>query len=387
MKSQPMDLSNDYLYLIVEVAVTVYAFLLGLPTLVNQIFIPEDLRRMSRKNYTSNILVALTIPSALVVAIIAVAFPVDMFQFIENEESRMMIRDGLITVLFVAMLFFALRFIMIHLVKTQGYRFKIIEVIKGKTIDKYRKTGILDDAYLKDLDYLGMNSKPGAETRIVIDALEKLLEAVNENRRIGKDGGQFVTIIDILCNTVANSTEPGSRRNMIDVLTLYKSLLMGRTFRSAGSASLIYDNEILKIKDCTVKIAHVALKKDYSDMMPLVLNVLTLIPQSSDKLFEIGLMALSRSQFQIPVSVLAEIVDRDNEDSHKIHNYLGMAAHLYFSGPAARRYVAHSFKTHGITPTAKKITGAMEYFYNMSNFTTADKLGEMKRDIGSEGRY
>jgi hypothetical protein len=116
MKSQPMDLSNDYLYLIVEVAVTVYAFLLGLPTLVNQIFIPEDLRRMSRKNYTSNILVALIIPSALVVAIIAVAFPVDMFQFIENEESRMKIRDGLITVLFVAMLFFALRFIMIHLV-------------------------------------------------------------------------------------------------------------------------------------------------------------------------------------------------------------------------------------------------------------------------------
>ncbi|MCB0585650.1 MAG: hypothetical protein KDD06_10060, partial [Phaeodactylibacter sp.] len=91
---------SDYLSLIVEVSVTVYVFLLGLPILVNQIFLPEDLRRMSKKNYATNLINQLLVLTVLLVAIILVAYPRTLFWLIPFPEGQVPGREWLITVLF-----------------------------------------------------------------------------------------------------------------------------------------------------------------------------------------------------------------------------------------------------------------------------------------------
>ncbi|MCB0571681.1 MAG: hypothetical protein KDC66_18050 [Phaeodactylibacter sp.] len=374
-----MQLSSDYLNLIVEVAVTVYAFLLGLPALVSQILLPDDLRRMSRKNYTPNIMRALLPMTFLLLLIVLLSFLANVL-----AESPSVLRASAIaaTLLFAGMLVFTLQYTWRHLALSQGYRARIVGVIQDKAIAKFRKDGKLDPAYLEDLEYLGVSSKAGAETRTVIEALENLLNEVAEGEESQYGSGQLLPIIDSLCNTVANSVEPGSRRNMVDVLTLYKSILMSLNFRTTEDNKLIYGNETRKIKDSTTRIALAALKRDYIDMMPLVLNVLTLIPRSSDKLFDIGLLALARGQFQIATNVLAEIMDRDNKDYLKMNNYLGLAAHLYFAGGAARKYVKHSLKNNRIGPSPAEMEDAREYHYILSNFATVDMLEGMKQELG-----
>lgn len=373
-----INISNDYLNLIVEVAVTVYAFLLGLPALVSQILLPEDLRRMSRKNYTPSIMRSLIPMTILLLAIILLAFLANIF-----SEGQVLLALSAITatLFFAAMLVFTLWHTWKHLALSQGYRARIINVIQEKAIEKFQSQGILDRAFLEDLDYLGISSKPGAETRTVIEALENLLNAVNESNRVDAGNGQLMPLVDILCNAVANSVEPGSFRNMVDVLTIFKSMLMSLDSNTTQENQLIYGNETRKIKDATTRIALAALKRDYVDMMPLVLNVLTLIPRSSDKLFDIGLLALARGQFQIATSALAEIMDRDNKDYLKMNNYLGLAAHLFFAGAAARKYALHSMKSNHIAPTTEELKDAMEYHYILSNFATVDRLEEMKREM------
>lgn len=379
-----MAINSDFLNLIVEVAVTVYAFLLGLPALVSQILLPEDLRRMSRKNYAPNIMRALLPMTILLLAIVVLAFLGNLF----SGSQRFLFASAIAaTLLFAGMLLFTLQHTWRHLVLSRGYRARIIGLIQEQAIRKFRRESVLDSAYLEDLEYLGLSSKAGAEKRTVIEALENLLNALIESKSAPYGEGQLIPIVDVLCNTVANSVEPGSRRNMVDVLTLYKSILMGLDSHTTEEKPLIYGNETRKVKDSTTRIALAALKRDYTDMMPLVLNVLTLIPRSSDKLFDIGLLALGRGQFQIATNVLAEIMDRDNKDYLKMNNYLGLAAHLFFTGGAARKFVRHSMRANRIGPTQEELKSAMEYHYILSNFATADRLEEMKQELKKSSSF
>lgn len=375
---------TDYLSLIVEVSVTVYVFLLGLPILVNQIFLPEDLRRMSRKNYAANLINQLLVLTVLLLLIILTAYPRTLFWLIPFPPEQIPGRELLITLLFFLMLFSTLAFLYIHLIRSQGYRAKVVHIIKKKLLDSYRKTGKLDRAYLDDIEYLGIYSKGGAETRIVIQALEEILQNLKVDTTPGKNDDNLIQLVEILCNSVANSTEPGSRSNMIEVLAAYKDILMGLKMQSTPDNPLIYGNETRKVKDCTFKIALASLKKDYSDMMPRVLNVLSLIPGSSDKLFDIGLLALEKKQFQVATNVLSEMMDRDNQDAVTMNNYIGLIARFFFSGQAARQCALRSLERNGVAMSEAMLKEAYEYHYNLCNFETAGLIAQLDA-AGSSG--
>lgn len=368
---------SDYISLIVEVSVTVYVFLLGLPILVNQIFLPDDLRRMSEKNYAANLINQLGILTVLLLLIILVAYPYELFWVIPFPKEQLPFREMLITALFVLMLSSTLFFLYFHLIRSQGYRAKIAQVIKDKLLESYRRTGKLDPAYLEDIESLGIYSKGGAETRIVIQVLEEVQKNLKIDSIPGPNNDGLIQLIEILCNSVANSTEPGSRSNMTEVLAIYKDILMELKMMSTDENPLIQGNETRKIKDCTHKIALASLKKDYADMMPRVLNVLSLIPGSSDKLFDIGLLALQKRQFQIATNVLSEIMDRDNRDNVTMNNYFGLVAHFYFAGEAARQCARQSLSRNHIHPTEEGLAQALEYHYKLCNFETADLVRQL----------
>jgi hypothetical protein len=204
---------------------------------------------------------------------------------------------------------------------------------------------------------------------------------MNQDQKVFFDSHGLIAIMDTLCMSVANSIEPGSRRNMIDVLNIYKNILMELEYYSDEEHQFIQGNATRKIKDCVTKIAEYALKKDYADMMPLVLNVLTLIPRSSDKLFGIGLLALKKEQYQIATNVLSEIMDRDNEDYLTMNNYLGLIAHFYFAGDSARECARNSLKRNAIQISKEALKTAREYHYIMSDFQTSDQIIRLKKQL------
>lgn len=370
-------MENDYINLIVEISVTVFVFLLGLPILVNQIFMPDDLRRMSKKNYNENIILQICALAVILFGIVAVAFTANLAPEIDLGIDK----GDLITALFVILLVLTLGFLFFNMFKSQGYRSRIIQVIKTKIIKGIRKNAQLDPAFFEDLQYMGIYSKGGAETRNVIEALEEVLEHIMKLRNGSFDSDGLISIIDTLCHAVTNSVEPGSKNNMIEVLTIYKGILMTLSDYNTPENEVFYGNETRKIKDCTTKIALSALKRDYGDMMPLVLNVLTLIPRSSDKLFDIGRLALDSGQYQIATNVLAEIMDRDNIDYLTMNNYLGLVAHFFMSGESARQYAQRSLHTNKIRPTREQAQSAKEYHYIMSNFSTADYLTQFYQQL------
>jgi len=191
----------------------------------------------------------------------------------------------------------------------------------------------------------------------------------------GDDEGRLIQSIGILCVSVANSAESGNRQNMIEVLTIYKGILIDLRRRSTPDEPLILGNETRKIKDCTTRIALMALKKDFADMMPLVLTVLTLIPGSSDQLFGIGLMALQSGRYKIAANVLSEMMDSNNEDTLSRVNYLGLIAHFFEASPTARQCAERSLQLNNeALPWEETLTGARRYHYRVCHFDTVDKL-------------
>lgn len=372
---QDQVFSTDYIYLIVEVSVTVYVFLLGLPTLVNQIFLSDDLRRMSNKNYSDSSRWQLLVLTLLLISILVLAYLSAKEGSKESHNAVFDYKDLIATLLFLLMTLLTVWYLFANLLRSKGYRSLIIHSIRKKILQDYNKSGVVQRAYFDDLEYLGIYSKAGAETRTFIESMESLLSDMKDAERNLFDGNPVLTnIIDILCLSVTNSVEPGSRPNMAHVLEIYKNLLMELSNYSTEENQLFFGNETRKIKDCTTKIALAYLKKDYSDMMPLILNVLTLIPRSSDKLFEIGVLALGKKQYRIATNVLSEIMDRHNQDYLKMNNYLGLLAHFYQEGSAARRYALHSLEINKINLDNGGIKDAQEYHYIMSNFETVDHL-------------
>lgn len=374
-------MDKDYLFLLAEISVTVYAFLLGLPILVSQILMPDDLRRMSKKNYTGNFWLPILFLSLCLVAIIGLTILGSRVKVapgeLTNAENFLSFYGFLATALFFFMMILTLWFLYNHLMRSQGYRAKIVDVIKKKILENYGQSGNIDKAFLKDLEHLGIYSKAGAETANAIEALEELLIRINENKEIAFDNDNLIAIIETLCVCVTNSVEPGSKKNMVDVLTIYKSILMDLKKYSSRENILNYGNETRILKDNTTTIAVTSLKRDYSDMMPLILNVLTLIPRSSDKLFDIGLLALEKNEFQIATNVLSEIMDRDNQDYLTMNNYLGLVAHFFFAGNTARKWAKRSLENNRIKISKKVLKDAMEYHYIISNFITVDKLEQL----------
>lgn len=366
-------MDSGYLQLIVEVSVTVYVFLLGLPVLVNQILLPEDLRRMSKRNYTGDTSWYLGMLTILLFVIVFIAF----LGSTRPPDASLWVMDLAVTILFFLMLIITVWFLYQQMIRSQGSRGKIIEIIRKKILEEYQRSGKLDKAYLNDLEHLGVYSNRGLETQNVVIALENILNHVLECERDYVNNSALLHLIDTLCLSVTNSIEPGSRTNMVQVLTIYKSILMELASHSTPDNQMIFGNETRKIKDCTTKIAYTSLKLDYADMMPLVLNVLTLIPGSSDKLFDIGILALSTKQFKIATNVLAEIMDRDNKDDLTINNYLGLIAHFYTAGPTARHYADRSLQNNGIKIQSASLQKAKNYHFALSNFETVDKLEEL----------
>lgn len=389
-----LKMDTGYINLIVEIAVTVYVFLLGLPILVNQILLPDDIRRISKKNYTSSEywkLACLTSLLTFIVLIALYASNCDLSSIPQNSFQsylhHFLIHNGyLITFLFFGMLALTLYFLFDNLIKSQGYRGKVVDFIKKKIIKQYKTNGQIDPAYLNDLEYMGIYSKSGVETKTIIEALEDLLTHMDLQGKEAFDSYGLIAIIDTLCISVVNSIESGSRTNMIDVLNIYKGILMNLNNFSDDENQLIFGNATRKIKDCTTKIALHSLKRDYSDMMPLVLNVLTLIPRSSDKLFDIGLLAFKQERFQIATNVLSEIMDRDNHDYLTMNNYLGLIAHFHFGGNSARQCAVNSLERNGIQFTKTQLKEAKEYHYIMSNFQTADKILLLSPEFFPKGK-
>ena len=363
-------MDSSYLQLIVEVAVTVYVFLLGLPVLVNQIFLPEDLRRMSKRNYTGNVRWDVLVLTILLILILGIAY----WGSLRPKGYDFTTLDLIVTIMFGVMLLITLAFLYRQLIRSQGYRAKIIEVIRKEILKGFRRTGKLDKAYLDDLEHLGIYSNRGMETANVIKALEEILNHILESNQDYLNNNALSLLIDTLCHSVTNSVEPGSRKNMVQVLTIYKSILMDLKSHSSPNNQLIRGKESLKIKECSFKIAQTSLKLEYADMMPLVLNVLTLIPGSSDKLFIIGIMALDARHFNIATNVLSEIMDRDNKDPVKLYNYLGLVAHFHDAGPTACRLAKRSLKINRIEIKNTLLEKALRHHLGQSNFTTVDKM-------------
>lgn len=363
---------EDYLQLMAEMAVTVVVFLLGIPTLVSQIFLPDDIRRISNKNYLSHIIQPLILQPILLLIILLLAFPIQSCPFFLSPLWRSIISTGL----FAAMLMHALNYLYYNLIQSQGYRAKTVEIIQKKILDQYKQKKEIEGDFYKDLEHLGIYSKGGLETGFVIEALEKILKSLDPE--IQEDKPNISVLIRSLGLVVANSLEPGSRKNMEDVLEIYKDILIKLSRGSDQKSSQpIYGNAARTIKDWIYKIAIVSIKKDYPDIMPLALNTLTLVPYSSDKLFAIGVQALERMQYQIVSNVLSEIMDRDNEDDHKSNNFLGLIAHLYFNGPASKLFAEKTLKNNNTIFSKDNLTDAMEHHYILTNFPTYNYLEKL----------
>ena len=116
-------------------------------------------------------------------------------------------------------------------------------------------------------------------------------------------------------------------------------------------------------------------------MMPRVLSVLSLIPGSSDKLFDIGLLALDKKQFQVATNVLSEMMDRDNLDDVIMNNYFGMIAHFFFSGEASRYCAQRSLESNKVNMTEEALKEAREYHYNLCNFLTVDLIEQLREKL------
>ncbi|MEO1262726.1 MAG: hypothetical protein AAFZ15_28220 [Bacteroidota bacterium] len=372
---------SDYLNLIVEVGVTIYVFLLGLPLLVSQIFLPEDLRRFSRKNYTTRIWWHLGLLTLLILLLVGIAFAGSMA---ESRSATAALPDWyswLASALFLALLIASFWFLIKYLFNSPGSRANIIGLIKNKIIKIYQRTGELDQHFINDLEYLGIYSKAGGEIQYVIEALNDLLEIILNQPSEKINSEDLKKIIDILCNSVAGTVEPGSRRNMINVLTTYKGIIMWLEEKPAETVALNLNDIAPKLQSCTNQIALVSLRKDYIDLMPRILNVITLLAQPSVRLFNIGILALERDHFRIAANALSELLDADNRDEFSTANYFGLLAHFYCAGPTAQKHTLDSLKTSPLKIGSKDFDNIINYHYSSAHFKTVDNLEFLKEEL------
>ena len=223
-----------------EVIVNLLVFALGIPALILQFAVPEQLRIVSSRRlkwlrYSAFVISVLTTLSAL-----AFVWIRELHPYSSTSDSTNAGRAGasILTVVVVLILIF-------WLFQTKEHRRDaIVRRLQRRCRWGLRLRGFLPESCLLDLTYLGEQGDPGREKSQVLNAFDDLAARVQDREQYAGDG--LADLVQGVETTVAGGAKTGDLNNFHQVAGVLEGILLrlGRQKRSAApdaAAALLGD--------------------------------------------------------------------------------------------------------------------------------------------------
>ncbi len=382
----------------IGIAITYVVFIMGVPTLIFQTFIPNALRKVYNERLVRNRWIwffAFQILLVLSVFFLSNADLRDDLQIqYSSEKSLEHCIFGIITLILLVGLF--------HLTdnfrSSRNIEQRLSKKIVNEAIRYFDKHKQLNKKELDDLGLLAREFPLGRTKNILLEECERLVEHLLNAER--KDTLNNI-IGEILNKAVSLSvTYDGAQFNnenmlkALDILMLTHSRIHRRN--NGTEQSNTYLNTI--IGNCMKEIGIVAMRKNDLAAVMDAIEKLAPIESTSKEMFDLGNNALQHGFVQAAVLVVRKLDGKVREslslgqplakdDKRICFSWLGLVAKIDQLDGTAREFaqrrldpVIHSFGERR-AELQSLFKDTQEYFYKLADFATVDAVRALEERV------
>lgn len=360
-------------YLQITIVLLVFAF--GVPSLLFQITVAEDIRRIiSRRRFISMYLYLI---AAIVMAVVSLTYVWVFHPYHANNmpELSSVFANAIITASIV------LTIMIWYLIFRYTTREAIIRRILNEIRNDYKKNNIITGHFIEDLIYLGENSDPGSEKDIVLSKVGELILHFQELSNY--QGNELARLLNGIEMMLVQAEKKGSYNNFSKAISMLVSL-----YNNLWERELIESDDSTSIVRVLKKLTIAAIDQNYDF---IALQILDTIQHNSEVLFNVGVISMKSQRFIISLSALnhleakteeKEIAYKEDVDS----KYLcGLLAHFFTSDYKSMKKRAESFLDRRgrffESSLEECLNSAEEHYFLIAEYETADKLGKMKEEL------
>ena len=357
-------------YFHVLIILLVFAF--GIPALIFQLIVPEEVRRIIHRHRSMRGWFITTIVSLLGLFILFFIWFVHPCYGDPVSQIKSLLGGAFVTTALV------LTILLWWNVLRRFIREKVISDLEENLKERFRKNGVLPVDCLIDLIYLGERGESGYEKGLVLNALDRLAKNVQSSNRYR--GYELEHILRNIDRILLNKEKFGSEENFQSAVCKLGD--MSYRGQRANLPSDLDANLALRSLG-RLGVATVELRYETTAQM-----ILQTTDSKDEVLFQIGISAINGKRFLIATAALNKLEALTGRvlpiTPERSVNLLGLIAHFWVAGESTRRR-AESFlvlNRSNFSPSLNKcVRDAIEYHYTIAQFETADKLIAIQNEI------
>ena len=209
--SMPPQLTETWGAAYVQLVVVLLVFVLGLPALMYQVAMPEDIRRI----YYARVSLRpwLWLMDAILIAGVALAFVWVLHPCrTEVPDWTAYVSAGLVSVALVGVV------AVLWLSSSRSGRSELVSEIQRQMVSRIHRQGALPESLVADLAYLGEQGAHSREKQVVVDALGHIVSVITA--RSSYRGSELRQVVHALVDMLQSVSRPGDDGNYWGVVTI-----------------------------------------------------------------------------------------------------------------------------------------------------------------------
>jgi len=370
----PPQVTETWASAYLQVLTVLLVFALGIPALVFQISIPEEIRHIMhrRKSFIWCYIL-------MVILVMACLFFIWFFHPCTTNTLSLYneyIASGVVTLILISVgIFWLFEF-------GSCKRKNLVLIIQKKLKKKFNKQKKLDKEYLDDLVYLGEHGNAGEDKEMVLKALNRL--AANVQGAKGYQGVELEELIRGTERVVDNREKPGNDSNF----SLAGNILKRIRQRANERTNISYLDADLALKGLG-RLGVMAIERRSEAVAQGFLEAVT---GNSQQVFEMGKAAFRAQYFLLALAALSRLetlAEKPGPNDVNISALLGLVAYFRAAGSSSARQRAEltlSQAPEVFVPSLPKcLQNAYDYYYSLADYETADKLLALMNATGHTG--
>jgi hypothetical protein len=383
-------LDSNWLTAILGAAVSAYIFLMGLPSLFFQTFLPEEQREiLSKRKLNTNTLLNLTKISwflfLFIVVLLVGNITIPWFWKADSEYiyKRIVVGYYLSTVaLFVVFIKAGLKYVRNQLESNPSKL--IIEGLVEETWKKYYEFGHLDNQDINDLQTLSKSLPAGLKKSDLLKHLDTLSRNIIACKKNSYHGDKFPALIgDVLKDGFCYTNESCSETNLQEIMSISENIL--NAYLTSSKRNMFGEVDRDKLSELIPKIMLNALDNNFDRVAENGWDLVKKIPENDPIIYKLCIRYFKIGNYAHVLLEAKEIVKdiKNQEDSSRKHYALAYLS-WFFCGNNQMKGVAKDKIDELLKLKCLKyddFVNAILQFRNKADFDTANTISRMKNEL------
>ncbi len=316
-------LDPNWISTLLSVISTLFIFLLSIPILFFQTFLPEDIRELYGKYSSTQHLRKFSLFKNLLLVCLVIFGNHGIIFIIKNFiVDSYCYKNTIIIIYYFICLFFLVyycvytyRYFIDFVFKKEDVRKEVVRILVKLVIEKYDKVKKIDNCIIEEFSELGRSFSSGGNKAILLDGITQIVKHVTKNMNEHYDGEQLSKLLDSVL--IQSITEDGT-------LSEYNTI---QIFSICDIIQRAYSKKLLKDYDssCTVKLLNNlipnVLRYERVSMIRRIIEVLRKFDATHDNIYSICKRCFTSQIHSIVCLEISYLISLIRNQKEKRDNY------------------------------------------------------------------